>query len=86
MTLVYYHIPEDGDTSQEPNMFAIPEQINKLTLEHIHQYFPLKGTYVFRFKVAFDNFIVWLDLAELSQSPPTFKNQIHLKANRLSWN
>lgn len=56
-----------------------------LKLEHIYHYFPLRGTYIFRFKLAFEGAVVWLDLADPAAALPTFKGAIVLKANRLSW-
>ena len=78
-------MPEDKDDPKEPNIFTIPIPQHRITLAHVHQYFPLKGTYTFRFKIAFDALVVWLDVNNMNQTLPTFKNQIHLKANRLSW-
>jgi hypothetical protein len=85
MTLVYYHVPEDKDDPKEPNIFHIPVAQNKLRLAHIHQHFPLKGQYTFRFKFSHEGLIVWLDLNDPQTALPTFNNQIHIKASRLSW-
>lgn len=84
-TNIYYHVPEDSDSPDQPNYFAIPTAKNALRLEHIYEYFPLKGTYIFRFKYAFDGFVVWLDINELNTRLPTFKDNIVIKANRISW-
>jgi hypothetical protein len=32
--------------------------------QHIEQHFPLKGQYIFRFKIMHDNNVVWLDLQD----------------------
>jgi hypothetical protein len=85
MTLIYYHVPEDKDDPDVPNMFAIPISKYNLKLTHIYHYFPLKGTYNFRFKFAHESFIVWLDLAGLDSKLPIFKDKIYIKATRLSW-
>lgn len=85
ITLVLYHVPEDRDDPEVPNVFSIPVNRHSLQLKHIHQYFPLKGNYAFRFKVAYENFIVWLDLADPETEVPLFKDKIYVKANRLSW-
>lgn len=85
MTLIYYHVPEDRDDPDVPNMFAIPISKQNLKLAHIYQYFPLKGTYNFRFKFAHENFIVWLDVAGMDSKLPLFKDRIYIKATRLSW-
>ena len=63
-TTLLYHVPEDKDQPEEPNVFSIPVSKHQLRLKHIHQYFPLKGTYTFRFKLQHNNLIVWLDLAD----------------------
>lgn len=53
ITLVFYHIPEDLDDPGTPNVFSIPINKQAIKLKHIHQYFPLKGHYAFRFKVVY---------------------------------
>ena len=73
-TLIFYHVPEDKDKDNEPNVFTIPLSQNKLKIAHIHQHFPLKGNYVFRFKIAYDAFVVWLDAVSMDMPVPTFKN------------
>jgi hypothetical protein len=83
--LIYYHVPEDHDRQEQPNVFLVPLPKNKLQLQHIYQHFPLKGTYAFRFKIAFNELIVWLDLNDPHSVLPAFKEQIHVKASRLSW-
>jgi hypothetical protein len=45
----------------------------------------LKGTYIFRFKLAFEGSVVWLDIADAAARVPTFKESIVVKANRISW-
>ncbi len=57
-----------------------------MKLAHICEYFPLKGTYIFRFKFSHEGFIVWLDLNDSDAKVPTFKDKIYLKVNRISWN
>ena len=51
MTLVYYHVPEDKDDPECPNVFGVPKAKQDLRLTNIHETFPLKGSYLFRFKV-----------------------------------
>lgn len=53
ITLVFYHVPEDRDDPEAPNVFSIPVSKQALKYKHINQYFPLKGQYTFRFKVAY---------------------------------
>ena len=84
-TSIYYHVPEDKDNPDEPNLFTVPVQKNSIRLQHIYQYFPLKGTYIFRFKFSHDGFVVWLDLADSEMKLPTFKDKVHVKASRVSW-
>lgn len=85
-TSIYYHVPEDRDNPDEPNLFVVPVHKNGLKLQHIYQYFPLKGTYVFRFKYSHDGFVVWLDVADPEMKLPMFKDKVHVKASRVSWN
>lgn len=86
MTLVYYYIPEDHDDEETPNVFGVMVSKNNIRLHHLYENFPLKGHYIFRFKVMYDNAIAWLDLPELDTKLPTFKDKIVVKATRISWN
>jgi hypothetical protein len=65
MTLLYYYIPEDNDDPETPNVFGIMDNKNNIKLQHIYDQFPLKGSYIFRFKVMYDNVVAWLDLPDL---------------------
>lgn len=56
-----------------------------IRLQHIYENFPLKGSYIFRFKVMYDNAVAWLDLPDLNAKLPTFKDRIFVKATRVSW-
>jgi len=58
---------------------------NNIRLQNIYDNFPLKGSYIFRFKVLYDNLVAWLDLAEIDTKLPTFKDKIVIKATRISW-
>lgn len=49
LTQVFYHIPEDGDDLKQLNCFLIHKHIDKVTLEDIRKYFPVPGSYFFRF-------------------------------------
>ena len=84
-TSIYYHVPEDKDSPEQPNYFTIPVPKSIAKLEHIYQFFPLKGTYIFRFKFAYEGTVVWLDVADAAARVPTFKETIVIKANRISW-
>ncbi len=85
MTLVYYYVPEDQDDPQYPNVFGIMMSKANIRLQHIYENFPLKGSYIFRFKVMYDNAVAWLDLPDLNAKLPTFKDRIFVKATRVSW-
>ena len=85
MTLVYYHVPEDQDDPDTPNVFGVKANKNEIRLQHIYDSFPLRGSYIFRFKVMYDNAMAWLDLAEVDGKLPTFKDKIMIKATRVSW-
>lgn len=61
MTLIYYYIPEDNDDPDYPNVFGIMMNKQSIRLQHLYDNFPLKGSYIFRFKVTNDNTIAWLD-------------------------
>ena len=56
-----------------------------IRLKDIYDNFPLKGTYIFRFKVMYDNTIAWLDLPDLKAKLPNFKEKIFVKATRVGW-
>ena len=86
MTLVYYHVPEDKDDPDCPNVFGVSQGKTNLRLVHIYESFPLKGTYIFRFKYNCDGQVVWLDLPDSDAKPPTFKDKFYIKATRVSWN
>lgn len=86
MTLVYYHVPQDKDDPECPNVFGVPYNKTNLRLSHIYEAFPLKGTYLFRFKYYSQGQIVWLDLPDLEAKLPTYKDKIYVKATRVSWN
>lgn len=85
MTLVYYHVPQDRDDPECPNVFGVPFGKTNLRLVHIYEAFPLKGTYLFRFKYNCEGQTVWLDLPDLEAKLPTFKDKIIVKATRVSW-
>lgn len=53
--------------------------------QHIEEQFPLRGQYIFRFKVMHDNNVVWLDLQDQQSRLPTFKDRIFIKATRVAW-
>ena len=85
MTLVYYHVPEDRDDPLCPNVFGVAQAKTAIKLPHIHQSFPLKGAYLFRFKYSHDGNPVWLDLPEIESRIPLYKDRVVMKATRVSW-
>jgi hypothetical protein len=58
---------------------------NNIRLHHLYENFPLRGAYIFRFKVMYDNTVAWLDLPDLDTKLPTFKDKIIVKSTRISW-
>lgn len=85
MTLVYYYVPEDHDDPDFPNVFGVMMPKANVRYTHIEHHFPLKGQYIFRFKVMHDNNVVWLDLQDPQSRLPTFKDRIFVKATRVTW-
>ena len=79
--LVLYHIPSDRDDPDTPNAFVINKNIEQVTLQDVHDSFPLPGEYHFRVKHG-NNF--WLDLRP-GQSLPISGKRLILKALRVSW-
>ena len=79
--LILYHIPSDRDDVDIPNAFVIPKPPDQVTLQDIHDSFPLPGEYHFRVKHG-NNF--WLDLRP-GQSLPVSGKRIVLKALRINW-
>lgn len=64
----------------------MPYNKTNLKLSHIYEAFPLKGTYLFRFKSICEGQIVWLDLPDIEAKLPTYKDKVNVKATRVSWN
>jgi len=85
LTLVYYHVPEDKDDPECPNVFGVPQSKANIRLSHIHEIFPLKGSYLFRFRQAHSGTTVWLDLPDIDSKIPLFKDRVVMKATRVSW-
>ena len=85
MTLVYYYVPEDYDDPDTPNVYTVNIPKNHIRLQHVYETFPLKGTYVFRFKVMFEGAIAWLDLPDLDTKLPSYKDKVIIKATRVFW-
>ena len=84
-TLVFYYIPEDYDELAMPNAFAIPKQVNDITLQDIEQFFPLKQggeQFYFRFKYKYNTSSVWLDLNNRKVGVPKHDGKIIMKVTR----
>jgi DIX domain len=84
-TMIYYHIPEDNDVSDEPNAFGISKPIDQIKLGDIRKHFPLTGKYHFRFKHLINKTNVWMDLNGDDCLALLYQNKIILKVTRISW-
>lgn len=62
MTLVYYYVAEDNDDPECPNVFGVMVGKQAIRLHHLYDNFPLKGSYIFRFKANYDHSPAWVDL------------------------
>ncbi|KAL4511961.1 hypothetical protein ABPG72_012806 [Tetrahymena utriculariae] len=82
---VFYHIPQDKDDPDIPNVFCVPKAQEEIRLADIKNYFPLNGQYIFRFKYKYNNQIVWMDIPENSKKLPIYEGRIFLKATRVQW-
>ena len=85
MTLIYYHVPEDKDDPECPNVYGVPASKHTISLATIHESFPLNGSYLFRFKLDHQGNQVWLDLPDPSSKVPLYKDRVVIKATRVSW-
>ena len=85
MALLYYYVVEDKDTEEQLNVFEMTIDKHELRLIDVYDKFPLTGTYIFRFKIMYQNEIAWLDLPDLQSKVPTYKDKIIMKVNRVSW-
>ena len=89
-TLVFYFIPEDFDELSTPNAYAIPKNINEITLQDIEKLFPLTSKtkssedceFHFRFKYKYNGQSVWLDLNNKKVKVPKFDGKIIMKVTR----
>ncbi|KAL4471725.1 hypothetical protein ABPG74_008618 [Tetrahymena malaccensis] len=82
---VFYHIPQDKDDPDIPNVFCVPKAQEEIRLADIKNYFPLNGQYIFRFKYKYNNQVVWMDIPENSKKLPIYEGRIFLKATRVQW-
>ncbi|CAI2383064.1 unnamed protein product [Moneuplotes crassus] len=81
-TLVFYYIPEDKDDLKIPNAYAIPKDVNEITLNDIESFFPFKEKFHFRFQFQHGDQVVWLDLNKKNVKVPQYKNKIIMKVSR----
>ena len=73
VTHVAYFVPLDGDSEEQPNVFAVRKPARALTLGDLTAAFPLPGAYIFRAKAAFGKTYVWFDLQNPEDPPKSFK-------------
>ena len=85
LTLIQYIIPDDHDELSMPNAFVINKPQAEIKLSDVIEHFPLEGTYHFRFKYAFKNEFVWLDLNNTNCRVPSVEGNIKMKATRITW-
>ena len=89
LSLIYYFVPEDHETEQSLNAFAIAKAIDEVDLKDIQEHFPLQGTYDFKFRVKFNRKFVYVvpekTKGKESLAVPVSGGKIMLKANRVSW-
>ena len=69
MVVILYFVPEDGDEEQYPNYFECASD----KLGDIKKSFPIPGAYHFRFKTAFKNTFVWMDVTNDKDRVPKFQ-------------
>ena len=65
-----------------PNAFAIPKNLNDITLSDIESLFPLQGEFHYRFKYKYNGVSVWLDLNNKKCKVPKVDNKIIMKVTR----
>jgi hypothetical protein len=65
ITPIFYYVPEDKDDPDTLNLFIVKVKRESIKLKDIYENFPLKGVYIFRFKIMYDNNIGWLDLPNM---------------------
>ena len=62
--IVLYIVPEDGDDFDHPNMFEVKSSDEQITLSKFMDFFPLKGSFHFRFLTVIGKNNVWLDCVD----------------------
>ena len=84
-TLIYYYIPEDGESQTELNTYGIPKSKEQVTLKDVKVTFPLKGKYAFRFLTKHNKANIFVDLLHEEDNVPLVDKKVIVKANRVSW-
>ncbi|KRX01463.1 hypothetical protein PPERSA_01366 [Pseudocohnilembus persalinus] len=82
-TMVYYHVPADGDDQHTPNAFGVSKDIEQIRVNDLRKNFPLEGEYIFRFKFKNDGKVLWLDIPEQAKSIPRYNDCIYIKAVKI---
>lgn len=82
---VRYWCLEDDDDAQHPNVFSMPGPAGlDMRLADIKQYFPLPGSFHFRFKRRVGGVPMWVDVGEDEQTVPRWEDgTIFMKVTRL---
>lgn len=86
---ISYFIPEDGDSSEHPNVFSCDSTASTLTLAALRKAFPLPGKYHFRALKTVGGsggggMQVWLDLVDETTLVPSHDGDVVLKVSRIS--
>lgn len=84
-TLIYYYVPEDGESQTELNTYGVPQSRESITLKDIKATFPLKGKYTFRFLTKHGKNSIFIDLLSENDNVPMIDKKVTVKANRISW-
>lgn len=87
---IYYYIPEDQETVDEPNVFPLCQKEGspkEIKLKTVKDQFPLAGEYHFRFRIREDGGCGWLDITNDESFVPYWEDRyIFMKVQRVSWN
>lgn len=84
-TLIYYYIPEDGETQTDLNTYGIPKSKDQVTLKDIKNTFPLRGKYTFRFLTKYNKSNIFVDVLSEDENVPFAEKKVIVKANRINW-
>lgn len=84
-TLIYYYIPEDGESQTDLNTYGIQKAKEHVTLKDIKASFPLRGKYNFRFLTKHNKANIYVDILNEDDNVPLADKKVIVKANRISW-